>query len=180
MIAVDFSSHAQEWNMTLSRLREIEEDDDRRIADGGVMAGEHQAARFVIHAEGSDVVAALVTGVEELAGGIEVEAARVVPTRPFLAHEGQLAVFADGEDADAIVEAVAHIDEVAIGGNHDLRAEIAAGEFGRQAGDRLPRRQPSFRVIVIEQDNIRAFLLNGIEPASSRVEVEMPRPVSRR
>src|SRR2546427_8562199 len=87
--------------LTLSRLREIEEDDDRRIADGGVMAGEHQAARFVIHAEGSDVFAALVAHVEELAGGVEGEAARVVPARPFLAHEGQLAIFADGEDADA-------------------------------------------------------------------------------
>src|SRR5207247_77350 len=114
--------------LTLSRVREIEEDDDRRIADGGVMAGEDQAARFVIHAEGSDVVAALVAGVEELAGGVEVEAARVIPTRPFLAHEGQLAVFADGEDADAVVEAVARIDEVAIGGNQDLGAEITALE----------------------------------------------------
>src|SRR2546426_7907659 len=80
--------------LTLSRLREIEEDDDRRIADGGVMAGEGQAALFLIHTEDSDVVAALIAGIEEPAGGVEVEAARVVPACPFLAHEGQLAILA--------------------------------------------------------------------------------------
>ena len=92
---------------TLSHFREIEEDDDRRIADGRVMAGEGQAARFAIHAEDGDVVAALVARVKELARGVEVEAARVVPACPFLAREGQLAVFADGEDPNAVVQAVA-------------------------------------------------------------------------
>ena len=69
---------------SLSLLREIKEDDDRRIADRGVVAGEGQAALFVIEAEDGDVVTALVAGVKELAGGVEVEAARVVPARPFL------------------------------------------------------------------------------------------------
>src|SRR6266513_5059229 len=138
--------------MKSSRLREIDEDDDGRIADGGVMAGEGQAARFAIHAEGGDVVAALVAGVKEVAGGVEVEAARVVPARPFLAHEGQPAVFAHGEDPNAVVYAVAGIDEPAISGNQDFRAEIAAGESGRQAGARLPSRQPPLRGIVVEQD----------------------------
>src|SRR5207253_1962358 len=166
--------------MKLSRLREIEEDDDRRIADGGVMAGEGQAARFAIHAEGGDVVAALIAGVKELAGGVEVKAARVVPPRPFLTHEGQPAVFADGEDPNAVVQAVARIDEPAISGNQYLGAEIAAGESRRQAGDGLPRGEPSLPGVVVEQDDVRGFFLNGIEPASIRVEVEMPRPVSRR
>ena len=166
--------------MKSSRRRQIEEDDDRRIADGSVMAGEGQAARFAVHAKDGDVVAALVAGVEEPAGGVAVEAARVVPTRPFLAHEGQPAVFADSEDPNAVVQAVARIDEPAISGNQYLGAEIAAGESGRQAGDGLPRCEPSRPGIVIEQDDVRAFFLNGIEPTSIRVEVEMPRPVSRR
>src|SRR2546428_5361449 len=89
---------------TLYHLREIEEDDDGRVADGGVMTREDQAAGFGFHAEGSDVVASLVAGVEELAGGIEVEAAWVVPACPFLAHEGQLAVLADREDSNAVVQ----------------------------------------------------------------------------
>ena len=78
------------------------------------------------------------------------------------------------------MQAVARIDEPAISGNQYLGAEIAAGESGRQAGDGLPRCEPSRPGIVIEQDDVRAFFLNGIEPTSIRVEVEMPRPVSRR
>src|SRR5439155_26411084 len=143
------------------------------------MAGEGQAAFFAIHAEDGDVVAALVARVKELAGGVEVETSRVVPARPSLAHESQPAVVADGEDPNAVVQAVAGIDEPAISGDQDLRAEIAAGESVRQGGDRLPRGEPSFRGIVIEQNNVRAFLLNGIEPASIGLEVKMPRPVSR-
>src|SRR6185503_1064334 len=122
--------------------------------------------------------AALVAAVKELAGGIEAEAARIVPTSPFLAHEGQLASFADGKNPNAVVETVARIDESSIGGDQYLRAEIAAGESGWQAGNRLPRCEPSLRGVVVEQDNIRAFFLNGIEPAPIRVEVEMPRSVS--
>src|SRR2546430_12299355 len=114
--------------MKSSRLREIEEDDDRRIADGAVMAGEGQAARFAIHAEGGDVVAALIAGVKELAGGVEVEAARVAPPRPFLAHEGQPAVFADAEDANAVVQAGGPIAEPAITRHQQLRAENSAGQ----------------------------------------------------
>ena len=55
-------------NLVLSiRLGQIEEDDDRRIADGGVMAGEVEAAGFAIHPEDGDVVAALIAAIEELA-----------------------------------------------------------------------------------------------------------------
>ena len=112
-----YRTRSREFNLdvTSTRLCEIEEDDDRRIADGGVMAGEGEAAGLAIHAEDGDVVAPLIAAVEELAGGIEVEAARIVPARPFLADEGQVAVWADGEDPDAVVQPVARIDEPAIG-----------------------------------------------------------------
>ena len=114
MIAVDFSSHAQEWNMTLSRLREIEEDDDRRIADGGVMAGEVEAAGFAVHTEHGDVVTALIAAIEELARGVEVEAARIVPACPLLPDIGQGAVWTYGENPDAVVQPVAGVDKSAI------------------------------------------------------------------
>jgi hypothetical protein len=42
---------------------------------------------------------------------------------------------------------------------------------------RLPRCQPPRRGIVVEQDDRRAFLLDGVEPAAIGVEMEMPRPV---
>ena len=59
------------------------------LPTGDVMAGEGEAAGLAIHAEDGDVVAALVAAVEEPAGRVEGEAARIVPARPFLADERQ-------------------------------------------------------------------------------------------
>src|SRR5713226_502219 len=64
-------------------LCKIEENDDGRIADGGVMAGEVEAAGFAVHTEHGDVVTSLIAAIEELAGGVETEAARIVPACPF-------------------------------------------------------------------------------------------------
>ena len=73
-------------------LCKIEENDDRRIADGGVMAGEVEAAGFAVRTEHGDVVTSLIAAIEELAGGVEVEAARIVPTCPFFPDICQRAV----------------------------------------------------------------------------------------
>ena len=111
----------------------------RRIADGGVMAGEVEAAGFAIHTEDGDVVAALIAAIEELAGGVEVEAARIVSARPFFADDTSVSPSGPiGKDPDAVVQPVAGIDKPAIGGNQDLGAEVTAGKPGRQSGDRLP------------------------------------------
>lgn len=88
----------------LNRFGEIEENDDRRISDGCVMAGEDQAARFAIHAEYGDVVAALITAVKEPASEVEIKTSRIVPERPFLPDVCQDAGGgADGKDRDAVV-----------------------------------------------------------------------------
>src|SRR5438128_12122841 len=79
-------------------LCKIEENDDRRIADGGVMAGEVEAAGFAIHTEHGDVVTSLIATIEELARGVEVEAARIVPACPLLPDIGQGAVWAYGKN----------------------------------------------------------------------------------
>src|SRR5262249_39610842 len=134
-----------------AHVTEIEKDDVRRIADGRVMAGELEVAGLASHPEGGDVVAALIAAVEEPAGGVEAEAAGVIPSRPFFADERQVAVRADGKDPDAVVQAVARIDESPVGRDQDLGAEVAARESGRQGGDRLPRGQPPRRGLVIEQ-----------------------------
>ena len=76
------------------------------------------------------------------------------------------------------MQTVAGIDEAAIAGNHDLGAEVTTGEAGRQAGDSLPRSQPPLRGIVVEQDDVRAFLLEGVAPAAIGVDEEMPRPIT--
>ena len=53
------------------------------------MAGEVEAAGLAIHSEDGDVVTALIAAIEELAGGIEVEAARIVPACPFFPDKRQ-------------------------------------------------------------------------------------------
>ena len=102
------------------RLAKIEEGDVGRIANRGVVPGEGEGARLAVDLEDGEVVATLVAAVEESAGGVDAETARVVATRPFLAQVRQLAVGANGEDADAVVQPVACIDESAIAGNKDF------------------------------------------------------------
>lgn len=83
------------------------------------------------------MIGALVAAVEEFAGWVDGEAAWVVAARPFVGDVGERAVFADGENADAVVEPVARIDEAPVGGYENFRAEIAARISRREAGDGL-------------------------------------------
>ncbi len=100
--------------MTSIHLGQIEEDDVRGIADRGVMAGEFEAAGLAIHPEDGNAVGALIATIEELAGGIEVEAARIIPSCPFFPYEREVAVWANGKDPDAVVQPVACIDKLPI------------------------------------------------------------------
>src|SRR3712207_6262694 len=104
------------------------------------MAREGEPPRLAVHFESGDVVAALVAAVEEAAGRIEAEAARVAAAGPLFSDVAQPASLADREDRDAVVQAVAGVEEPAVGGDQDLGAEVAPGEALRQRGDRLPRR----------------------------------------
>ena len=78
------------------------------------MAGEVEAAGFAIHTENGDVVTSLIATIEELARGVEVEAARIVPACPFFPDKCQRAVSIYGKDPDAVVQPVAGIDKPAI------------------------------------------------------------------
>ena len=101
-------------HVTSIHLGEIEENDDRGIANRGVMAGKFEAAGLAIYLEDGDVIGALITGVKEQAGGVEVEAARIIPSRPFFPYEREVAVSAHGKDPDAVVQPVARIDKLSI------------------------------------------------------------------
>ena len=79
------------------------------------MAGKGQFAGFAIDPEGRDIICALVAYVKELARRIEVEASRIISASPFLCHEGEFAVFADGKYPDAIVQTVSGVNKAAIG-----------------------------------------------------------------
>ena len=105
---MNFSIH------TSIRLGEIEEDDDRRIANRGVMAGECEAAGLTIDLEDGNVVAALIATIEELASGVEVEAARVIPSCPFFPQEREDAIWPSGKYPDAVMQSVTRIDKLSI------------------------------------------------------------------
>ena len=149
---------------SLSRLREIHEHDVRRVADRHVVAGELQPAGLRVHAEHGDVVGPLVAAVEELARRVEGEAARIVAARPLVARRRSARRSAPtAKIADAVVQPVAGVDEPAVGRDEDLRAEVAAGEAGRQGRDGLPRRQAPARGVVVE-----AARSSSLPPGSSR------------
>ena len=78
------------------------------------MAGEFEAAGLAIHLEDGDVVGSLIAAIEEPASGIEVEAARIIPSCPFFPCEREVAVWANGKDSDAVVQPVARIDKLPI------------------------------------------------------------------
>src|SRR6185437_2239960 len=152
----------------------------RRIAHRHVFARKIEAAGRTIDPENRHVVAALIAAIQEGAGRVEGETARVVAARPLVGEPLQTTVSGDGEDADAVVQAVADIEELAVGRDQDSRTEVAAGEAGGQRRDRLPRRQFAGRRVVIEPNHRRTFLLNGVKPAAIGVEVEVPWAVAGR
>lgn len=55
------------------------------------MAGEFQASGLAIDLEDGDAVGSLVATVEELAGGVEAEAARIIAAGPLFLEERQVA-----------------------------------------------------------------------------------------
>ena len=79
------------------------------------MAGEIQTTGLAIYLKHGDVVATLIATIEKLTCRIEVEAARIIPSRPFFASERQVAVWAHRKDPDAVVQPVARIDESSVG-----------------------------------------------------------------
>ena len=97
------------------------------------MAREVKATGFAVHAKHGNIVTALIATIEELAGGIEAKAARIVPVRPLLADICQSTVGSYGKNPDAIVQPVACVDKPAVIGNQDLGAEVAPRETGWQS-----------------------------------------------
>ena len=134
---------------------------------------------FSIDSKDGDIVSTLIAAVEELAGGVEVEAPGIVAASPFVSDKGQIAVGTNRKNPHTVVQAVSGIDEPAVAGHQNLGTEITAGKPGWQTGDRLPCFQSTGCGIVVEQDNRRAFLLDRIQPTSVRMKMKMSGAVSR-
>src|SRR5579863_270386 len=61
-----------------------EEDDHRRGAHRGILAGKGELSRFSIDAESSDRIAPLITRVKEVPRGVDIKAAWIIASRPCL------------------------------------------------------------------------------------------------
>src|SRR4051812_31476940 len=92
---------------------------------------------------------------------------------PFFAAVGQRAVGPDCEDRDAVVQAVAGVEELSVGGDQQLGAEVASGETLWKRGDRLTRLESTGVGVAVEEGDGRAFLLDAIEPLTGWVEGEV-------
>jgi hypothetical protein len=78
------------------------------------MTGEFEAARLAIHLKDGDIVTSLIATIEVLAGGIEIEAAWIIPSCPFFPYEHKFAVSANGKNPDAVMQPVARINKLPI------------------------------------------------------------------
>jgi len=117
------------------------------------MAGEGQSACVAINAVHRHVVPSLIADIKELASRIEIEAARIASTCPFLANQFQLTALANREYSNAVMQPIARVHKPAIARNQDLRTKVTPGKPRRQAGDGLSRGEPPIHGIVIEQDD---------------------------
>ena len=110
------------------------EQDPRWAADRRVPLREAQTVPVSQHLECGDGVASLVAHIHVPSGGIDVEAAWIIATRPLLVDEFRTSASFDAENRDGVVEAVGGIDERPIRRDHDFRREIRADESLRKRG----------------------------------------------
>ena len=78
------------------------------------MAGEFETTGLEIHLKDGDIVTSLIATIEVPAGGIEVEAAWIIPSCPFFPYERKLAFSANGKNPDTVMQPVARINKLPI------------------------------------------------------------------
>ena len=157
-----------------------QEQNHRRRTDGRILAGEGQRSCLLVHPEAGNCIAALVARVEEVPAWINSEASGIIAARPLLACERQRTGGSDGEPGDAVVQSIGRIDKSRILRNRHLGSEVRPCKAFRQSGYSLPRRQPSFCAVVVEQHQSGRFFLETVQPALIRVEREMSRSIAGR
>ena len=96
------------------------------------MPRECQFPGLSIDSENRQMIGALITAVEKTPRRIEIEASWVVAARPLFAHKRQLTIFPHGKDPNAVMQAIAGINKLAIRRDQDFRAKVTAGKsFGQ-------------------------------------------------
>src|SRR5216683_2965667 len=113
-------------------------DDANRTARAHHLTGGFQRAARLVDRKGRDAVAGLIGGVQETAGGIEGEVARLAALGRLPADgRQQTRVWVDREDHDAVVATIRRVQVIARQVQGDLGAGAALFEVRGQAGGYL-------------------------------------------
>src|SRR4030095_5626403 len=118
--------------LRLTAIPEIDEHNDRRVSDRRELPGEGEPPGDRVSPEDRNMVGALIAAVEKAAAGVGAEASGIVAARPLLTAEGQFSRLPHREDPDAIVQAVAGVNELPVSRHENLRREAAAREARRE------------------------------------------------
>ena len=97
------------------------------------MPDEGQRTRFPFNSVTRDSIRSLVTRVEVVPRGIDIKAARLVASGPFLSDKGKYSPLTDREPSDAVVQPVRSIKKSCVRRDHNLRRKIGAFEVLRQS-----------------------------------------------
>ncbi len=88
------------------------------------MPDEGQRARLPVNSVTRDAIRSLVTSVEAVPRGIDIKAARIVTSGPFLSDKGKYSALTDREPSDAVVQPVRGIKKSCVRRDHNLRRKI--------------------------------------------------------
>ena len=122
---------AAEQTQRIQCLRK--ENNNRGGTNGGVLPDEGQRARFPVNSVTRDCIRSLVTRVEVVPRGIDIKAARIVASGPFLSSKGEYSALTDREPSDAVMQPVRRIEKSCVRRDHNLRREIGPLEVFRQS-----------------------------------------------
>jgi len=109
------------------------ENNNRGGTNGGVLPDEGQRARFPVNSVTRDSIRSLVTRVEVVPRGIDIKAARIVASGPFLSGKGEYSTLTDREPSDAVMQPVRSIKKSCVRRDHNLRRKIGPFEVFRQS-----------------------------------------------
>src|ERR1700722_9430692 len=105
-----------------------EEDDAGWSAHGRVLPGELYFPGVAVDAKAREAIAALVAGIQEGSGGVDLYVSRIVTHGRGFAHVGEPAFGVQGKDGDGGVQPIGRVKEPLVGREQDLGGEVCSLE----------------------------------------------------
>ena len=113
MVAASLGCHLLHGKIDSSILK-FHKDNMRWVTHGYILSRELKLASFFVNFESADVIGSLISAVQETTARIKAETARIIPSSPFIVDKAKQSIFADRENTNTVVEAVAGVEEFSI------------------------------------------------------------------